>query len=379
MFVYNAWYLGAWADEVKPQGLLGRVLLERPVVFYRAEDGTAYALEDRCCHRGLPLSHGCVVGNQLQCGYHGLVYDRKGSCVSVPGQERIPTQARVKSYPVVEQDHMLWIWMGDPSLANPEAIVRHPWHDDPDWTWIKDRYAIKANYQLITDNLMDLTHVGYVHRGTIGGTPQAHSEADTKTTRSDTGVHVARWMMNSVPPPAYVAGHKFNTPTVDRWMEIEFVPPAAVRIHTGAKDANTGAREGDRKGGFAFMGLNLQTPETEGSTHYFWSGARTSPRDEAAQSQIRQQLLKSLPITFAEDKLIVEAQQVSIDRPDGAPLVLIASDAGLVHARRLVEALVDKETKRTDFPASVAAPTTFQSQPRVDTTPTNTRSSSHAG
>ena len=174
MFVYNAWYIGAWADEVKPRGVLGRVLLELPVVFYRTEDGTALALEDRCCHRALPLSHGCVIGDQLQCGYLGLIYDRDGVCVKVPGQERVPAKAKVRSYPVVEQDEMLWIWMGEPALADPALIVRHPWHNDPAWTWIKDRYSINANYQLITDNLMDLTHVGYVHQRTIGGTPQAH-------------------------------------------------------------------------------------------------------------------------------------------------------------------------------------------------------------
>jgi phenylpropionate dioxygenase-like ring-hydroxylating dioxygenase large terminal subunit len=123
MLVYNAWYIGAWADELKPQGVLGRTLLELPVVFYRGEDGRAYALEDRCCHRALPLSHGCVIGDQLQCGYHGLVYDHNGICVKVPGQERVPAQAKVRSYPVVEQDQMLWIWMGEPALADASIIL----------------------------------------------------------------------------------------------------------------------------------------------------------------------------------------------------------------------------------------------------------------
>lgn len=361
MFAFNAWYLGAWADEIKPRGLLGRVLLGLPVVFYRAEGGTALALEDRCCHRGLPLSHGCVIGDQLQCGYHGLTYDKTGLCVRVPGQERVPATARVKSYPVVERDHMLWIWMGDPALADPALIVRHPWHDDPAWIWIKDRYSINANYQLITDNLMDLTHVGYVHGRTIGGTPQAHSDAHTKTTRSETSVRVARWMMNSVPPPAYLASHTFNTPTVDRWMEIDFFPPAAVRIHTGAVDVGTGAREGNRQGGFAFMGLNVQTPETEKTSHYFWSGAQTHKPGQSA-ADICAKLMISLPITFAEDKVIVEAQQASLDRLD-APLVMIASDAGLVHARRLVAAMIENEVQTKK--GSVASQQTLEPESQL--------------
>jgi phenylpropionate dioxygenase-like ring-hydroxylating dioxygenase large terminal subunit len=262
MFVKNAWYVGAWADELKDSGPVGRILLGEPVVFYRLGDGRVAALEDRCCHRGLPLSKGCVVGNALECGYHGLQFDRVGTCISVPGQDRIPASARVRSYPVEERDHMIWIWMGEPTLADPALIPKHPWHDDPAWTWVKDRYVIQANYQLITDNLMDLTHVGYVHQRTIGGTPQAHSHAESTTERTKEGVRVTRWMMNSVPPPSYLAAHCFGTPTVDRWMEIDFFPPAVVRIHTGAVDTGQGAREGNRSGGLSFMGLNLQTPET---------------------------------------------------------------------------------------------------------------------
>lgn len=343
MFVKNAWYMAAWADEVKAEAgpLLQRTLLGKPVVFYRTTDGTAVALEDRCCHRGLPLSHGCVVGDELQCGYHGLVFDRRGLCVKVPGQERIPPAARVRAYPLVEQDHVLWIWMGDAERADPADIPRHPWHDDPAWAWIKDHYMIQANYQLITDNLMDLTHVGYVHGRTIGGTPQAHSEAESQTKRTERGVRVERWMMNSVPPPAYTAGHSFGTDRVDRWLEVEFFPPAMVRVHTGAVDTGTGAREGNRSGGFAFMGFNLETPETESSTHYFWSGARTL--NKATADQVREGLRQSLTVTFAEDKVVVEAQQKSIEADPQAPLVMIASDAGMVQARRIIDQMLKEE------------------------------------
>src|SRR5205085_9824937 len=228
-FVRNTWYVGAWADELAPGALLGRTVLDEPVLFYRSAAGEIGALEDRCCHRSLPLHHGQVIGETVQCGYHGLVYDKTGACIKVPGQDRVPRGAKVKSYPVVEQDQIVWIWMGAPELADPAAIVRHPWHDDPKWGWTKDRYLVNANYQLITDNLMDLTHVGYVHTRTIGGTPQAHSEAETTVKATERGVRVERWMMNSVPPPSYLAACKFNTERVDRWMEIDFTAPCTVR------------------------------------------------------------------------------------------------------------------------------------------------------
>lgn len=339
-FVRNSWYVAAWDDELVSGQPLARRLLGHDVVLFRTEDGSVSALEDRCPHRGLPLSKGRIRGNALECGYHGLQFDVSGVCVRIPCQDRIPASARVRRYPVQEYDHMVWIWMGDEDKADVSRIVRHRYHDDPQWVWVKDRYLIAANYQLITDNLMDLTHVGYVHGRTIGGTPQDHSAAETQVKRTDTGVLVSRWMPDSVPPPSYVAAVRFNGDRVDRWMDIEFIGPAVVRIHTGAKDVNTGAAQGDREGGFAFMGLNAQTPETEHSTHYFWSGARHVVE---ASTTSAEQLRASLEITFAEDKDIVEWQQAALLRNPDAPLLMINSDAGLLQARRYVEAALTAE------------------------------------
>jgi vanillate O-demethylase monooxygenase subunit len=341
-FVRNSWYVGAWADELAPGALLGRTILGEPVLFYRSAAGELAALEDRCCHRGLPLHHGQVIGEDVQCGYHGLVYDKTGACIKVPGQDRIPRDARVKGYPVVEQDSIVWIWMGTPELADPKAIVRHPWHGDAKWSWTKDRYLVNANYLLINDNLMDLTHVGYVHTKTIGGTPEAHSNAENKTTRTKTGVKVSRWMLNSIPPPAYTQAVKFGKERVDRWMEIEFFPASVIRIHTGATDAGTGAYEGKREGGFGFMGLNAMTPETEHTTHYFWSGAHNYA---VGNAEMTQRLRKSLEVTFGEDKVVVESQYASVRANAGAPQVSIASDAGMVAARRLITELINGERK----------------------------------
>jgi vanillate O-demethylase monooxygenase subunit len=236
--------------------------------------------------------------------------------------------------------------MGDEDHADPSLIPRHPWHEDPAWEYVKDCYPIAANYQLITDNLMDLTHVGYVHTSTIGGTPQAHSGAETTTWPTDQGVRVERWMLDSVPPPSYTAASKFNTERVDRWMEIDFLAPAIVRIHTGAVDTGIGAREGRREGGIAFMGFNAQTPESETITHNFWSGAnKRQPGATSGADRLR----ASLVVTFADDKIVVEAQQVSLTRrPE--PLVPIASDAGMMHARQLVQTRFDVEATLVSAP-----------------------------
>jgi phenylpropionate dioxygenase-like ring-hydroxylating dioxygenase large terminal subunit len=251
-------------------------------------------------------------------------------------------RAKPKFYPAVEQDRIVWIWMGAPEHADTARIVRHPWHDDRAWAWTKDTYLINANYQLITDNLMDLTHVGYVHARTIGGTPEAHSGAQMNTERTAEGVKVTRWLLDSIPPPAYTKAVRFNKDRVDRWMEIEFFPPCVVRIHTGATDAGTGAREGRREGGFGFMGFNAQTPETEHSTHYFWSGAQNY---NVVQPDCTRQLRATLETTFAEDKVIVESQYATMRATPDAPQINIASDGGMMQARRLIKELIDRERK----------------------------------
>lgn len=338
MFVRNGWYVGAWADEIQAKPL-GRVLLGEPIVFYRAESGAIVALANQCCHRGLPLTHGEVIGECIQCGYHGLVFDPSGACVRVPGQAAIPAGARVKSYPVVEQDALVWIWMGDPAAADPAKITRHPWHGDTRWAWCKDRYLVNAPYQLIHDNLLDLTHVGYVHKSTIGGTPQAHSEAQMKTTRTDSGVKVVRWMLNSIPPPAYTAAVRFNKELVDRWMEIEFFAPSVVRIYTGAVDAGAGAQEGRREGGFGFMGFNAATPETEHRSHYFWSGAHNYKVGEPA---VTEQLYRNLSQAFGEDKTVLESQYEMARLHPLVDPIDINADAGGIQARRILGRLIEE-------------------------------------
>ena len=225
MLLRNAWYIAAWADELGAEPLARRICND-PVVLFRDGAGKAAALADRCCHRAAPLHLGSVVEAGIQCGYHGLVFDGAGRCVAIPGQRLIPDDARVRAYPLVEKNQLVWMWMGDPALADPAEIVDFPYHDDPaHWPNKHDVYPIKGNYMLMVDNLMDLTHLGYLHAKTVGGNPGAHVEAEMKTTRTPTGLKFTRWMRNSVPPPSYVKAAGFQG-RVDRCQEFEFVAPS---------------------------------------------------------------------------------------------------------------------------------------------------------
>ena len=115
----NAWYVAAWDHEVtrKP---MSRRIADRPLALYRTEDGKAVALADACWHRLAPLSMGKTLpGDRIQCPYHGIVYNSAGRCVSMPAQETINPSATVPSFPVVERYRYVWVWLGDPTQADP--------------------------------------------------------------------------------------------------------------------------------------------------------------------------------------------------------------------------------------------------------------------
>jgi phenylpropionate dioxygenase-like ring-hydroxylating dioxygenase large terminal subunit len=347
MLLYNAWYIAAWAEEIGDKQPLARRICNKPIVLFRSGDGRVAALADRCSHRAAPLHMGTLVEEGIQCGYHGLAIDGSGRCVHIPGQKLIPEAARVRSYPVVEKDQMVWVWLGDPAKADPAAIVDYPYHNDPSqWPNKHDVYSIKANYMLLVDNLMDLTHLGYLHAKTVGGNPAAHIEAEMKTTRTPTGVKFTRWMRNSVPPPTYVKAAGF-TGRVDRWQENEFVAPSNVLQWIGAADAGTGAYEGKRDGGFQFRLFHGLTPETETSSLYFWSVANGYRQNDPEATE---QLYQEVAPTFVEDRVMVEAQQARISEFGEKDLVAIRSDATRMQMRRIVGRLI-----ATDLQADVAA------------------------
>jgi vanillate O-demethylase monooxygenase subunit len=336
MLLRDAWYIGAWADEIGGEPLARRICGE-PIVLFRDRQGSAAALADRCCHRAAPLSMGTIVEDGIQCGYHGLIFDAAGHCVHIPGQKQIPEDARVRAYPVVEKDQLIWLWIGDPAKADASKIVDYPYHNDPGkWPNKHDVYPIKGNYMLMIDNLMDLTHLGYLHAKTVGGNPSQHVAAEMKTSRTPNGLKFTRWMKNSVPPPSYVKAAGF-TGRVDRWQEFEFVAPSSVLQWTGAADAGAGAPEGRPDGGFQFRLFHGLTPETETSCFYFWSVANGYRQNDPAATE---QLYQEIAPTFVEDRVMVEAQQARLSEFGEAGLVDIASDATRMQMRRILERLI---------------------------------------
>ena len=340
MFIRNTWYVAAWADELKDKPLARRIC-DDAVVMFRDKTGTAWAIADRCCHRGTPLSLGEVVAGGLECGYHGMVFDGAGTCVHIPGQDRIPQSAKVPSYPLVERDHYLWIWMGEAERADPARIPDVSYHNDPTWPERHGALHIAGSYLLMVDNLMDLTHLGYVHKRTIGGNPSQHIDAKMETAPTQDGLRFTRWMLNSPPPPTYVKAYGFKG-RVDRWQAFEWLAPSNVRQWTGAKDAGTGAYEGNTEGGFQFRVFHALTPETATSCHYYFATANHWAPDDDAASDL---FFRDSYETFLEDKRVVELQQDRLTEFGEDWLVDIVSDATRVRMRRQLDRMLEQEQR----------------------------------
>jgi phenylpropionate dioxygenase-like ring-hydroxylating dioxygenase large terminal subunit len=339
----NAWYAAAYDVE------LGRTLLPRLVagdrlVMFRTAAGESVALENACWHRLLPLSEGKLEGDEVMCGYHGLRYNTDGQCTFMPSQRTINPAARVRSYPLVERHRFVWVWVGDPELADPDLVPDLHWNDSPDWAGDGKLIDVDCNYKLIVDNLMDLTHETFVHGSSIGH--RAVAEAPFEVTHGPNSVTVTRWMIDIDAPPFWSSqlrwklGH--DTERVDRWQIITFEAPGTIAIDVGVAPTGTGAPEGDRSQGVNGYVLNTMTPADARSTHYFWAFARNYALDD---QRITHLLREGVAGVFAEDEIVLAAQQRSIDEHPDKEFYNLNIDGGAMWARRLIDRLLAAESE----------------------------------
>ncbi len=344
-FPLNAWYAAAYDVEVK-HALLARRICNQKIVLFRRLDGSVAALEDACWHRLLPLSMGRLEGDELVCGYHGLVFNGDGRCTHMPSQETINPSACVRAFPVVQKHRFVWVWPGDPALADESKIPDLHWNDDPAWAGDGKLITVKCGYRLVIDNLMDLTHEAFVHGSSIGNS--AVAEAPFVATHGDRTATVTRWMENIDPPPFW-AGQIRNargyTGKVDRWQVIRFEPPCTVAIDVGVAPAGTGAPQGDRSQGVNGYVLNTITPETDTTCHYFWAFARNY---ELGDQRLTHELREGVATIFREDEVVLEAQQQAIDEHPGYSFYNLNIDAGSMWARKLIDKMIAAEAPPTE-------------------------------
>jgi phenylpropionate dioxygenase-like ring-hydroxylating dioxygenase large terminal subunit len=340
MYLRSYWYVAAWSDELPVAEPIARIMLGEPVVLYRRSDGTPVALEDRCVHRRAPLSIGRVIGDTIRCGYHGLVYDPDGACVKIPGQTTIPQSAKLRRYPAADRHGCIWVWMGAAEAADPAAIPDFRWLATPGWAVCKRHARVACHYQLIVDNLLDLSHLAFVHSSTVG-TEDLADKAEVKTERiGEDRLRVSRWTLDVLAARTYAEFGNY-TGNIDRWQISEFQPPSTLTIDNGSAAAGTGAPEG-RRGAqrWGFRVCHGITPETERTTNYFWALAHEFGAEDAA---VRGEFHRQSLHVVGEDIAVFEAQQKIIELDPAAPTLDIRYDAGPLQARRIVERLLARE------------------------------------
>jgi phenylpropionate dioxygenase-like ring-hydroxylating dioxygenase large terminal subunit len=342
-FLRNTWYPVLWSTDLEGDALVDRVVLNEPLVFYRADDGTPVALTDICPHRFAPLHLGkrCA-GGILRCGYHGLEFDATGACVHNPhGDGRIPVGAAVRSYPMVEKHRILWLWMGD-EQPRPERIPDFSIFDNPaPGTLTKfDTIKMAANYELITDNLMDLSHTAFLHEGLLGN--DSMTKGETKVVQDGTTVTVSRFNRNVPAVKVYDLMFRGDGQPCDFWDSMRWDAPGCFLLDAGV------CVPGDaRENGTGLYAVHLLTPESEHSTHYMFSGVRKNiaagrpptPEIAAAIGELRRQIFTT------QDGLMISAQQRMLDEfPEYTRHpALFAIDAGPSRYKRVLRGLLEAE------------------------------------
>lgn len=337
----NTWYVAAWADEIAPDKLLARRILNQALVLWRGTDGAPVAQIDRCPHRLAPLSAGRIEQGALRCMYHGLLFDQAGRCVEVPAQEHISPNLKIATYPTVERDRLVWIWMGDPALADPALIPDAHWLDDPDWRALPGYlHYDRSNYLLIIDNLLDFSHLGFVHENTLGG-GRVSAEVKPQIERFDWGLRISR-LYHATPVAPYLKRLAKFEGLADRWQIYEFrLGGNILSMDFGTAPTGLGALEGARPPqALVFHTVQALTPETETSTHYFWAAANGFALDDPS---VTEEIRHQTEVAFAEDHHIIQAQAAVVAEHPNERMIAIAADAAVNQGRAMLARMLQAE------------------------------------
>ncbi len=336
-FVRNLWYAAGWATDIASD-LIGIRILDEPVLLYRIPSGEAVAIGGTCPHRFAPLHLGrmCEDGS-VECPYHGLRFDRTGACVLNPHENgRIPGAARVASYPLVERHGVLWIWMGDAAKADPAAIPLFDQVTDPAKRTVKGQTHLAANYEIVADNLLDLSHTQFLHANFL----KADHILTAKHEVSQEGrtLFSRRWIPDIVAPPSFARQLANPTARVDHWIRARWDAPGLHRLDIGA--TLTGRPEDE---GIRIEGSHLLTPETQVTTHYFYSHTRNVALDSESEDE---RVRNWHQVGFnQQDKPMIEAVQRRMGGVELLELhpILFSIDAAAMRARRILARLRGEE------------------------------------
>ena len=333
--IFNEWYVAALADEVG-RGLLKRRVLGRNLVLFRTQDGQAVALDDRCAHRSLPLSAGTLDGDTIVCGYHGFRYDSQGDCVQIPSQSICPKGIGVRRYPLVEYGPLLWVWMGDADSADVARVPHQPWLAAGNWYRSQGYLPLRASYVGLHENLMDLTHLSFLHARTFG-TPD-YAAAPYEVTVEDARFMLRRNVVPTRLPPVWAKTTGIAHDAAARVATSEFVSPG---LHLVTAQFYDSTLPESSRPLYTTKTAHIPTPESQHSTHYFIVHGRDFALDQPdVTSFMHEQLFQA----FSEDVRGLEGvEQALAEAGDEAYEISVASDRGAVAMRKYLKRRSDAE------------------------------------
>lgn len=351
MFLKNCWYCAGW-DYALSQGkgaLLARRIAGESLVLYRKLDGGIVAMEDRCPHRQAALSLGRKEGDQLRCLYHGMKFGPDGRCTEIPGQERIPQNASVRVFPVVEKNNWIWVWMGEPAKADPGLICVAIGPDDPHWNLKTSQVRVNTNYRLEIANLADLSHTAWLHEQTFGGTA-AYSTSRAEHTVTPRGMDTVIWL-RKVPAPAFARHLLPPEARFDLRLHFRMTVPCNFILHFQVFAPPGEAAESASGGQLVLETCSCQavTPRDADAVDYYYSIGPSRTTDSPGLSEL---LRETVDAAFREDKAMLEAQYQRLKEKPDRPVLGIVHDEGPAKMLRVLDGLLREEAQQQ--PAAVS-------------------------
>jgi vanillate O-demethylase monooxygenase subunit len=339
-YIRDCWYVAGRSEDFGRE-LSAVRMLDEEIVIYRDTKGQAVALEDACPHRKLPLSRGTIEGDNVVCGYHGLTFDCSGECVIAPTQlDNPPRRAAVHSYAAEDRWGFLWLWMGDPDKADPAKIIDIPNFDNPTWgKTAKGAMEMACHYLYITDNLLDPSHVAWVHLTSFAGAGTDNRPLDLD--EFDDGVVVSRWIYDEPPAPYYKPMLPFG-PNCDRKQHYECrLPSTAINMSVYAPVGEGGPDKPLSPNAFVNISYNFITPVDEENARYFWFQHRNMHAEDTA---ISKRMFEGAIMAFTEDKDVLEYVQTGMARRK-TPYLNLGLDAGAMRFRMRVAKMIASENQ----------------------------------
>jgi phenylpropionate dioxygenase-like ring-hydroxylating dioxygenase large terminal subunit len=340
MFVRNCWYMAGWSRDFAADRPAAVTILNEPIVIYRNRAGAPVALQDRCAHRFAPLSMGRVEGDDLRCMYHGIKFGPSGGCVEIPGQEKIPARACVRAYPAIDRHSGTWIWMGRPEAADEALIPDFVGVEDPRWAMKPGRMDYNAHYVLINDNLLDLSHIPFLHNRSLGAALTPEGVSRPVVTKLARGVRIQNWLVGQPSKMIPSIAHRIT----NIWQTYDFIVPGVFLLHADFYPEGTA----ERFAGRAPEGVEplhrqftcqAVTPLTADRTCYFFAYGPW-----AREFQLMDVFYELGVKAFNEDRAMIEAQQRNINLCGEDGMLTVALDSGISQFRRLMEEALRAES-----------------------------------